>query len=139
MVRRGDKLGGGVVARSAAVGVLASVADLASLAGAIALGVDPLVANVPALLLGLIIQFVGNKYFAFRDASPRVARQLAIFSLVEIVALALNAAVFHLAVSGLAVPALLARVLASGLVYFGFSLRIWRHIFAARGVASHCP
>jgi putative flippase GtrA len=119
----------GVLGRSALVGVAATLVDLVALAAATGAGVASLVANVPALLLGLLVQFVGNKSWAFRDASPRVARQLALFSIVEVAALAFNAALFHLAVLWLDSPPLLTRVVVSAGVYFGFSLRIWRHIF----------
>lgn len=138
MDRIRGRLERGVVGRSAVIGAFASLADLGALGAAVASGVDPLVANVPALLLGLVIQFVGNKWFAFRDASPRVGRQLALFSVVEVVALILSAAIFHVAVAGLGAPALLARVAASALVYFGFSLQMWRHIFTPRGPVGSC-
>jgi putative flippase GtrA len=120
----------GTLKRSAVVGVVATVVDLLMLwlliGGA---HVSPALANVPALSLGLLIQFIGNKYWAFRDHSDRIGRQGAAFLLVEIVAFALNAGFFHILAVGLAVTPLLARVIASAVVYFGFSYRFWGQIF----------
>ena len=118
------------MARSAAVGLVATVVDLGLLALFVhGLGIPALAANVPALLVGLAIQFVGNKYWAFRDPSPNLARQLALFSLVEIGAFALNAGMFHALVGTFGMPPLVARPMASAVVYFGFSLALWRLIF----------
>jgi putative flippase GtrA len=96
-------------------------------------GLKPIHANVPALLAGLVVQFVGNKYWAFRDPSPALARQLALFSLVEVGALALNAAMFHGLVAGLGAHAVIARGVCSAAVYVGFSLPWWRRIFRGEG------
>ena len=116
--------------RSVLIGVFATCVDLLMLLLLVsALGVPPVHANVPALVAGLVVQFVGNKYWAFRDPSPALARQLAWFSLVEVVALALNAAIFHGLVAGLGAPPLIARGVGSAAVYVGFSLPWWRRIF----------
>jgi len=120
--------------RSAIVGIAATVADLAMLALLVnGLGLTPAVANVPALSLGLVVQFLGNKLWAFEDRTSdraALARQGSAFLAVEAVAFALNIAVFHVLAVMLGVPALIARVIASALVYFGFSYRLWRLIFS---------
>ena len=118
------------LARSALVGVVATGADL----GALALLVDglrwaPAAANLPALTLGLLVQFFGNKYFAFRDRSRAFARQGAAFALVEAFAFALNALAFHLLAVLAALPHLLARAVGSSAVYFAFSYPLWGRIF----------
>ena len=82
--------------RSLVVGVVATLADMAFLHFLVGfLGLAPTVANVPSLLLGVTLQFLGNKYWAFRDRSRDVFRQSALFALVEVGTFVLNALAFH--------------------------------------------
>lgn len=112
------------------MGLLATLADMALIALLVhGLAVSPALANVPALSVGLLIQFWGNKRYAFRDESPVSTRQTSAFLAVEVVAFALNAVFFHVLAVGLEVTPLLSRALASGFVYFAFSYRLWRIIF----------
>ena len=116
--------------RSAGVGVAATVADLVALVLLVQLaGLPPAAANVPALLAGVAVQFLGNKLFAFRDHRNDWARQGALFAVVEAGALALNALAFHVLVTATPVPYALARVISSSAVYFGFSYPLWGKIF----------
>lgn len=119
-----------VLLRSVLVGVVATLVDLGSLWGLVdGLGWSPVAANVPALLLGVCVQFAGNKWFAFRDPSRDLARQGAQFLVVEAGAFALNALAFHaLTVLG-GVGWAVARLAGSALVYLGFSLPLWGRIF----------
>jgi putative flippase GtrA len=120
----------GTLTRSAGVGVVASVLDLLLLWVFVDLvGLAPAVANLPALLAGLVAQFAGNKWLAFRDRSPNLARQGAQFAIVEAGALGLNAVGFHLMVTLMHVPYLPARILVSTVVYFGWSYGLWARIF----------
>lgn len=122
------------LSRSAIVGVAATLADLATLAVLDAFGVRPAWANVPALTLGIVIQFVGNKLWAFRDRNNdarALARQGGAFLAIEAVAFALNAILFHLLVVVAGFPTLLGRVLVSAAVYFGFSYPLWGRVFVA--------
>ena len=117
--------------RSSVVGLVATVADLVVLVAAIdGLRWSKSAANVPALAIGLIVQFFGNKYYAFEDkSSSSLARQGTLFALVEVGTFLLNAAAFHLlAVTGGA-HHLLARVAGTGVVYFAFSYPLWALIF----------
>jgi putative flippase GtrA len=123
----------GTLTRSAGVGLVATLLDLLLLWALVeGAGLSAAAANVPALLAGVVAQFAGNKWLAFRDRSPDVARQGAQFALVEAGALALNAVGFHLAVTLTAVPYLPARLLVSTLVYFGWSYALWARIFRPR-------
>lgn len=119
--------------KSAVVGLAATLTDLAMLALLVyGLGLSPAFANVPALFAGVMVQFVGNKLWAFEERSTEPAallRQGSLFLAVEVIAFALNALLFHLAAVVVGVPALLARVVVSALVYFGFSYRLWVVIF----------
>lgn len=131
-MRRKDR---GTAIRSALVGVVASGADLLALAALIGvMGLSPLWANVPALLLGLLVQFFGNKHFAFRDRSDDLVKQGTRFALVETGAFALNAGAFHLLTTLARAPYMVARLVGSALVYFGFSFPLWGRIFRAEGL-----
>ena len=61
-----------VFVRSAGVGAVATGVDLLALALLVsAFGLAPRAASLPALALGIAVQFVGNKLFAFGDRSAR--------------------------------------------------------------------
>jgi putative flippase GtrA len=90
------------VLRSAAVGVLATAADLVALAVLVdGVGLSPRLANLPALAIGIAVQFAGNKWFAFGDRSPDWARQGA-------------------------------RIATTSIVYFCICLPLWSRIFRDR-------
>jgi putative flippase GtrA len=116
--------------RSAVIGFFATAADLGSLVLLVQLlGLPPVAANVPALLAGVAVQFLGNKLFAFRDRSRDYLRQGALFALIEVGALLLNALAFHVFVVATPVPYWLARVTTSSLVYVGYSYPLWGRVF----------
>jgi putative flippase GtrA len=118
------------LARSALVGVAATLIDLATLAFLVEIvGLRPEIANVPALLLGVATQFFGNKWFAFQDRSREHVRQGAKFALIETGALLLNALIFQLFVTRTVLPYPVARLVGQALVYFGYSYPLWGRIF----------
>jgi putative flippase GtrA len=118
--------------RSALVGLAATAADVLTLASLVdGLRIAPQVANVPGLLVGVVVQFVGNKRFAFRDRSPVRLAQVANFTLVETGTLALNAFAFHWLVAVTPVPYVLARLAGSAAVFLAFSYPLWQRVFAA--------
>ena len=125
--------------RSALTGAAATLADLAVIALLVgALGVSARVANLPALLVGAAVQFVGNRHFAFAGAPGSLRRQLVLFTLAEVVALTLNGVLYDLVARQIAlgaVGAVLLRVLVSGAVFIGWSYPVWRRIFCG---ATHC-
>ena len=86
-------------------------------------------ANLPALLVGLAVQYLGNKHFAFRDRSREHLRQISCFAGVEAGAFALNALGFHLLVTLTAIPYGAARALVTLAVYVAFSFPLWRRVF----------
>jgi putative flippase GtrA len=124
-------------ARSALAGAAATIADLAVLGLCVGLGMDARHANVPALLVGATVQFVGNRHWAFDAARGGLRRQLVLFALAEVVTLALNAFFFDLVDRAIvlgALGALVTRTLVSAVVYVGWSYPVWKRIF----VASEC-
>lgn len=123
---------------SGAVGVVATAVDLFSLTFLIeVLALGPQLANLPALALGAIVQFVGSRGLVFRaSAGDFLARnswlaQGAGFSVVELGTLALNGVVFSLLMATGLCPYVIARVVSTFLVFAGFSFPLWRCVFRA--------
>jgi putative flippase GtrA len=103
--------------RSAGVGAVATLADLLTLALLThGLGVAARAASAPALCVGVAIQFVGNKRFAFRDDDPAWASQALRFAAVE-------------ALGFVALPPVALRLVTTHVVYFGVCLPLWSRIF----------
>ncbi len=124
--------------RAGAAGVLATATDLATLALLVSgLGLSPHVANVPALLAGGVANFAGNRWFAFRAHRAPLGRQLIGYTLVELVALALNGWLFEAALRLFpqATHAYWAlRLATSHLVFLLWSYPLWCLVFRQRGV-----
>lgn len=121
-----------VVAASIVVGVVATCVDLALLAVLTrALGLSPLAANVPCLVTGAAVQFVGCRYLVFPGARRgAIGRQLAGFTVATGAGLVLNAVGFHALHVVFAVAPELARLVASFVVFLAFSVPSWRVVFA---------
>jgi putative flippase GtrA len=121
--------------RSALVGLVATAADVGCLFVLVqGLGWTAVQANVPALTLGVTLQFFGNKILAFRDRSRDYLRQGSLFVLVEAGTFVLNAIAFHLLVTLTPVPYALARGIGTLVVYLVFSYPLWKRIFASPAV-----
>lgn len=119
--------------RSALVGGIATGCDVLALAALIQLArLSPAQANVPALLLGAAVQYLGNKHYAFEERSRDHVRQAALFAGVEAGTFALNALGFHLIVTFTPAPYALARALVTLAVYASFSFPLWRLVFRSR-------
>jgi len=119
--------------RGAGVGVAATVVDLVVLAVLVELvGLAPTVANVPALIAGAAVQFVGCRHLVFRASAGSLARQLVGFAVTEAGTLVLNGVAFHLLVTLSPVPYALARPFGTFLVFVGFSYPLWRLVFRTR-------
>jgi putative flippase GtrA len=126
------------LARSSAVGVLATALDFGVLAMLVSgLGVPARLASVPALLIGIAAQFLGNKLIAFRDPSAAWLRQASLFLGVELLGLLSNLALFDRLVAWTPWPYLVCRALSTSLVYFGLCLPLWARIFASDRELAH--
>ncbi len=121
-------------ARSALAGGAATLVDLGVLAFAVgALHASPAAANAPALLAGAIVQFFGNRHYAFRAGGGHLGKQAALFALAEAVTLLFNGALYHAVVSRVALGpagAVIARAITTNLVFVLWSYPVWRRIFA---------
>jgi putative flippase GtrA len=121
-----------IAIKSTGIGLIATAVDLLVLATLVEIaGIPAAAANVPALAFGVLAQFLGNKLFAFEDRSSAWAEQGARFFAVEAIAFALNTILFDRLIAWTALPYLVARLGATMLVYFGFSLPLWSRIFRA--------
>lgn len=117
------------IVRGVGVGALATIVDLAALTSLVRAGVPPPLASAPALLLGVVVQFVGSKFVTFENRSRAWFAQGAGFAIVEVAAFALNLVVFDWGIRHVHAPLLVVRVVGSSLVYFGFSLPLWSWVF----------
>jgi len=121
-----------IALRSLLVGSLATLFDVGTLTLLVhGLRVDPRLASLPALSLGVGLQFVGNKLFAFQDRRPNWGRQGAQFLAVEVLGVGCNLGLFHLAVSLTALPIIPLRLVITSAVYFGICLPLGAKIFRA--------
>jgi putative flippase GtrA len=125
-----------LVARSMAVGSIATVIDLGTLGLLVSgLGLSPRVASAPALVLGIVAQFVGNKLFAFGDRSRAWVRQGLQFLMVEALGFVANLVLFDLVVTHTHWPYLPVRLCTTNVVYFGICLPLWSRIFHRSALA----
>jgi putative flippase GtrA len=121
---------------SAGAGGVATLADLGSLTAMVSLfGLSPRVANVPSLLLGSLVMFFGLKRFAFRGRGGSARREIALFTVVQLVGVALSALAFDALVHHWPLAQrwyVGARLASSSVVWLGFSFPAWHWVFRAR-------
>lgn len=88
------------------------------------------------------MNFLGNRHYAFRAAQGSLARQATLYTLVELVALALNGVLFDLVMRLLAAHAVAShsapvaawayapvRLVTSHVVFLAWSYPLWRLVF----------
>ena len=114
--------------RSSLVGLVTSVVDLVIIETGIRLmKVDPALAKAIALAVCTLIQFFGNRSFAFKAQQGRLGRQMMWFIGCEAIAAGLMCLVFRQMVRHM--PLEIANALSIGVVYFGFSYPLWKRVF----------
>jgi putative flippase GtrA len=122
--------------RAGAAGIAATAVDLLTLALCVsALHVDARVASIPALVAGGITNFLGNRHFAFRAGAGNVAKQAVGYTVVELVALALNGILYDTVlrvVPNAAHVYWAVRLVTSHVVFLAWSYPLWRRVFAVR-------
>ena len=128
------------IVRAFLAGAAATLADIAVLALLVsALGVAPRVASIPALVVGGVVNFLGNRHFAFRASQGSLARQAVLYAIVELAALAANGILFDLAMrllpSSLAWAYVPVRLVTSHLVFLAWSYPLWRFVFRVPRIA----
>jgi putative flippase GtrA len=125
--------------RAGAAGICATAVDLATLTLLVSgFHLSPHVANVPALVMGGLANFVGNRHFAFRSSHESLPKQALGYTVVEIVALALNGWLFELALRLFphATHAYWAlRLATSHMVFLLWSYPLWCFVFKSASPA----
>ena len=122
------------VLRALLAGGAATLADIAVLALLVsAFGLAPRVASLPALLVGGVVNFFGNRHFAFRASHGSLARQGVLYAVVELAALAANGVLFDVVMRflphGLAWAYVPVRLVTSHVVFLAWSYPLWRLVF----------
>jgi putative flippase GtrA len=119
--------------RSLLAGGAATLSDLAVLTLLVsAAHWSPRDANLPALLVGGVVNFFGNRNFAFRAERGALHKHLIGYALVEIIALALNGFLFDAflrIMPGAAHLYFLVRLMTSNVVFLCWSYPLWRRVF----------
>jgi putative flippase GtrA len=129
--------------RAGAAGIAATLVDLGVLALLVsALHWNARAASIPALFAGGVANFVGNRHFAFRSGDTpdtpgraqrgSLARQAALYTIVELVALALNGVLYDFALRTVPVAAgayWAVRLVTSHVVFLAWSYPLWRRVF----------
>lgn len=115
--------------RAGIAGAAATLIDLAVLAVLVTgFHVGARVASLPALLAGGVANFVGNR-------QGSLARQVVLYTLVEVIALALNGVLYDTALRtwpGVVHEYWLVRLATSHLVFLLWSYPLWRRVFAVK-------
>ena len=124
------------LARAAIAGGMATLVDLGTLALLVgAFHASPRTASLPALVAGGVANFLGNRHFAFRATDGSLARQAVLYTLTEVVALALNGLLFDTTLRLYPETAhayVWVRLATSHLVFLAFSYPLWTRVFAPR-------
>jgi len=123
--------------RAGAAGIFATAIDLLVLTILVSgFHVSAQVANVPALAAGGVANFAGNRWFAFRAQHGSLPKQALGYTVVEIVALALNGWLFALAMHLLPQAThlyWLVRLATTNVVFLAWSYPLWTLVFRQRG------
>jgi putative flippase GtrA len=119
--------------RSGGAGALAAGTDLATLTLLVrGFGLSPRAASVPALTLGAIVMFFGQKYLAFQSAGKPNLRELTLFALVQLGGFGLTALLFDLAMRLVPLSAehyVISRMIVTNVVWLGYSFPLWHFVF----------
>ena len=119
--------------RSGGAGALAAGTDLATLTLLVQVaGVPPRAASVPALALGAIVMFFGQKYLAFKSSGKPSLREMVLFALVQLGGFALTALLFDLLlrVAPLAqAHYVVSRMIVTNVVWLAYSFPLFHFVF----------
>jgi putative flippase GtrA len=122
-----------VLMRSLGAGAFATAADLGTLfLLATVFEVHVRIASPLALIVGFTVQFIGQKYFAFRDDRPNWGKQALAFFVVEALGFVSNLILFDIAARLIPLPYVVTRIMTTNLVYFAICLPLWSRIFVTQ-------
>jgi putative flippase GtrA len=119
--------------RAGVAGIAATASDLGTLAVLVSvLHVDARAASIPALVVGGVVNFLGNRHYAFRAKQGHIGKQAVGYTAVELVALALNGLLYDTvlrALPGAAHVYWLVRLATTNAVFLCWSFPLWRRVF----------
>jgi putative flippase GtrA len=119
--------------RASFAGGAATACDLAVLLALTeGFGISPRHANVPALIVGGVVNFFANRHFAFRAAAAPAGKQAIGYVVVESAALLLNALVYDSVIRFVPLASThyaVVRVAAGAVVFLLWSYPLWRIVF----------
>ncbi len=116
--------------RSSAVGILATAADFGVLEICVRLlHIEPSTSKIISFLVGLAVQFFGNRTFAFHATRGSLRRQALLFCGVGSITLTLNWLFFRFLVRSLHLSIELANTIVTFVIYVCFSYPAWRIVF----------
>ena len=120
--------------RSGGAGVLATVAQFGTLWLLVAFGgMDPVRANVPSLVFGSVVMFLGQKYFVFEArAASRLWLETLLYAIVQVVGIALTSWLFKvfLAFSPRLEPHyVLVGLVVNNVVWLFYFFPLWHFVF----------
>lgn len=119
--------------RSLAVGAVATAIDVLVLLACVkGLGLPNPAAAVVGVVVGGTFAFFANRYFAFRDGQPGLAKPAVRFVLATLVAMAIHAWVVWLLADRMGVPVVLAKLAADVAVFSVGQLLVLRYIVFPR-------
>ena len=124
------------IAASGFGGAVATAVDVSALVLMVQRGAPVAAAAFTGAALGAVVNFVLNKYVAFRDRSPITGPQLARFGLVAVATAALLAGAMHLVAVVLGVPVLLAKLMCAVVVFAVWTYPAQRRLVFRRPAAA---
>lgn len=129
------------LAKGAIVGLIATCADLGLLTVLVEwFHVAPPIANLPALILGSSIQFVGNRQVVFNvKGKAKLGSEMFLFLLAEVAAFGLIAGGFYALNRWTPLNYVVSRAFVSFLVFIGFSFPIRSKIFHQKSSSPSIP
>jgi putative flippase GtrA len=121
--------------RSSAAGLVATAFDIGTLTLLVSIAhTSPRIASIPALLMGNIAMYFGQKYFAFRSHAD-AKREVPLFILVQGIGFALNIGLYDFVIRTVSVAAsyyVVARLVTSNVIYCAYSYPLWHLVFKKR-------
>jgi putative flippase GtrA len=124
------------VLRSGLAGLAATGADLGTLSLLVAVAHwQARAANVPALLVGGVVNFIGNRIYAFHARGGNAAAQVVGYTAVEGVALGLNGLLYDAVLRWVPETAAyfwLVRLVTTNVVFVLWSYPLWQRVFRVR-------
>lgn len=80
--------------------------------------INYLVSGTISFFLGTVVAYTGQKYFTFKDAEKKIARQFGLFAFISFIGLLINLGVLKICVDVLGLHYMIGKVIAIGIGFF---------------------